>query len=170
MADDQTPPTTGTAGTTGNGSSQDGAQAGIIAQYVKDLSFENPEGARSLQQVGQAQPNIDISINVNAARVGDEAYEVALNITAKAKNDQTTTFLIELVYAGLFAVKNLPSEHLEQFLLIECPRILFPFARRVVADATRDGGFPPLLLEPIDFGMLYQNHLEAKQKEAAPAD
>ncbi len=170
MADDQQTPPAGT-GTSGNGSTEDGAQAGIIAQYVKDLSFENPQGARSLQQVGQEQPKIDISINVNAARVGDEAYEVALNITAKAQSGEVNTFLIELVYAGLFAVKNLPDEHLEQFLLIECPRILFPFARRVVADATRDGGFPPLLLEPIDFGLLYQKHLEARQQEAAqPSD
>lgn len=155
----------GTADTaaTGNGAANDAPQAGILAQYVKDLSFENPDAPQSLQDFGKDKPNIDISVNVNGARLGEEGYEVSLNITATAKSDDKKRFLVELVYAGLFGIRNMPQETLEPFLLIECPRLLFPFARRIIADVTRDGGFPPLLLEPIDFQGLYQKHLADKQ-------
>ncbi|MFQ5535595.1 MAG: protein-export chaperone SecB [Sphingomonadales bacterium] len=166
MADNNT--NAADAAAAGNGANENLPQAGILAQYVKDLSFENPGAPQSLQEFGKEQPKIDISVNVNAARVGEEGYEVALNISAAAKNEDKQRFLVELVYAGLFGIRNLPEESLEAFLLIECPRILFPFARRIVADVTRDGGFPPLLLEPIDFGTLYQKHMEAK-KAGEPA-
>lgn len=129
-------------------------QVGIIAQYVKDLSFENPNAPRSFQ-ASQEQPRIDINVNVNARRAGDEVFEVELKIEASAKQGDMTTFIVELVYGGLFGLRNVPDEALEPFLVVEAPRILFPFARRIVADATRDGGFPPLLLEPIDFAALY---------------
>lgn len=168
---DETTDGGGAATTTpaGNGSGEQGAQAGILAQYVKDLSFENPGAPQSLQDFGKERPNIDISVNVNAARIGEEGYEVTLNISASASHDDKQRFLVELVYAGLFGIRNMPQETLEAFLLIECPRILFPFARRIIADATRDGGFPPLLMEPIDFQVLYQKHLESKKApEGAP--
>lgn len=128
-------------------------QVGIIAQYVKDLSFENPNAPRSLQT--GVQPQIELNINVNARRAGDDVYEVELKVEAKAKTDEFTAFVVELVYGGLFGLRNVPEEALEPFLLVEAPRLIFPFARRIVADATRDGGFPPLMLEPIDFGALY---------------
>jgi len=128
-------------------------QVSILTQYVKDFSFENPNAPASLQMT--TQPRIEINVNVNAKRAGDDLYEVELKIEAKATNDDMTAFAVELLYAGLFGLRNLPEEALEPFLVVEAPRILFPFARRIVADATRDGGFPPLMLEPIDFGSLY---------------
>ncbi len=128
-------------------------QVSILTQYVKDLSFENPNAPASLQMA--EAPRIEINVNVNARRSGDDLYEVELKIEARATTGETTAFVVDLLYGGLFALRNLPEEALEPFLVVEAPRILFPFARRIVADATRDGGFPPLLLEPIDFGSLY---------------
>ena len=128
-------------------------QVSILTQYTKDLSFENPNAPQSLQM--EVQPRIEINVNVNAKRAGDDLYEVELKIEAKAMAGETTAFVVDLLYGGLFGLRNLPEEALEPFLVVEAPRILFPFARRIVADATRDGGFPPLLLEPIDFGSLY---------------
>ena len=128
-------------------------QVGILAQYVKDLSFENPNAPGSLQNA--TQPQIEIGINVNARKVGDEVYEVELKINAEAKTDAGSAFVIELIYAGLFGLRNVPEEALEPFLVVEAPRLIFPFARRIISDLTRDGGFPPLMLEPIDFAQLY---------------
>ena len=145
-------------------------QVGILAQYVKDLSFENPNAPASLQKLAEAKPSIDVSVNVNARQVGEDVFEVDLKINAAAKHEQESAFIVELLYSGLFGAKNLPQDALQPFLLIECPRILFPFARRVVADATRDGGFPPLMLEPIDFASLYMQHLEQQKNESAPTD
>lgn len=147
------------------------AQVGILAQYVKDLSFENPNAPASLQKLSEAKPSIDVSVNVNARQIGEDVFEVDLKIVANAKHGEDPAFLTELLYSGLFGAKNLPAEALQPFLLIECPRILFPFARRVIADATRDGGFPPLLLEPIDFAGLYRQHQSQQQvagEETAP--
>ena len=137
-------------------------QAGILAQYTKDLSFENPNAPASLQM--QSQPKIEIHVNVNARSGGEDMYEVELRIDATARNAETDqlAFQIELVYAGLFRLAGAPQEAIEPFLIVEAPRILFPFARRVVADAVRDGGFPPLMLDNIDFGGLYLQQLEAR--------
>jgi preprotein translocase subunit SecB len=142
-------------------------QAGILAQYVKDLSFENPNAPGSLQ--AQGQPKLDISVNVNARAGDNDMYEVELRITANAKGQDASgqetgaLFAVELLYAGLFRLVGAPREALEPFLLVEAPRILFPFARRVVADCVRDGGFPPLMLDPIDFGGLYLQQLDARR-------
>ncbi|MCG2841172.1 protein-export chaperone SecB [Sandaracinobacter sp. RS1-74] len=137
-------------------------QAGILAQYVKDLSFENPNAPGSLQM--QGQPKIEINVNVNARAGGQDMYEVELKIeaSARAPDAGTLAFQVELLYAGLFRLTGAPQEAVEPFLIVEAPRILFPFARRVIADAVRDGGFPPLMLEPIDFGGLYLQQLEAR--------
>ena len=137
-------------------------QAGILAQYVKDLSFENPNAPGSLQM--QGQPKIEINVNVNARAGGQDMYEVELKIeaSARAQDGGTLAFQVELLYAGLFRLVGAPEEALEPFLVVEAPRILFPFARRVIADCVRDGGFPPLMLEPIDFGRLYLRQLEAR--------
>ena len=142
-------------------------QVGILTQYTKDLSFENPGAPQSLQMEGQ--PRIEINVNVNARRAGDDLYEVELKIDAKALNEEATAFVVELLYAGLFGLRNIPDEALEPFLVVEAPRLLFPFARRIIADATRDGGFPPLLLEPIDFASLYMAQQQAAQAGGAPA-
>ena len=133
-------------------------QVGVISQYVKDLSFENPNAPVVYQW--QGSPKIDVQFNIGSQKVAEDVYEVALKVeitaTADAENDQGgTAFAVELVYAGLFALRNIPDEHLQPFLLAEAPRILFPFARRIIADAVQDGGFPPLYLEPIDFAGLY---------------
>lgn len=137
-------------------------QAGILAQYTKDLSFENPNAPASLQM--QSQPKIEIHVNVHARSGGEDMYEVELKIDASARNVEADqlAFKLELVYAGLFRLTGAPQEAIEPFLIVEAPRILFPFARRVVADAVRDGGFPPLMLDNIDFGGLYLQQLEAR--------
>lgn len=128
-------------------------QANVITQYVKDLSFENPNAPAVYQ--GQNAPAIDVQFNIQANRVGEDVHEVVLKIDARSTLDGNTAFLVELAYAGLFGLRNIPEEHLQPFLLGEAPRILFPFARRILADTVRDGGFPPLMLEPIDFTGLY---------------
>ncbi|MEL7130647.1 MAG: protein-export chaperone SecB [Pseudomonadota bacterium] len=137
----------------------------VLAQYIKDFSFENPGTARS-----QSQPNIDLGIDVNATphKDGQNMYEVSLRMQAKATAGETTLFILELDYAGLFQLENIQPNELEPMLLIECPRIIFPFARRIISDITRDGGFPPLLVDPIDFVSLYRGQ-KARQAEAAGA-
>ncbi len=144
-------------------------QAGILAQYVKDLSFENPNAPASLQM--QGQPKVEINVNVNARSGGQDMYEVELKVEASARAQEggTLAFQVELLYAGLFRLTGAPQEAIEPFLIVEAPRILFPFARRVIADAVRDGGFAPLMLEPIDFGGLYLQQLEARGAVEQPA-
>ena len=134
----------------------------MVSQYVKDLSFENPRAPRSLQP-GETRPEIQIRVDVRAQQLEPERYEVSLQLHAEAKSGAETAFMVELTYAGLFGVLNIPQESLQPLLLIECPRLLFPFARRVVADATRDGGFPPLLIDPIDFATLYRRRQQQAQ-------
>ncbi|GAA0456979.1 MULTISPECIES: protein-export chaperone SecB [Sphingomonas] len=138
-------------------------QVGVLSQYVKDLSFENPN-APGIYQV-QGQPKLDVQFNIGATTVGDGVHEVVLKIEARADVEGQALYLIELSYAGLFGLRNIPDEHLQPFLLAEAPRIIFPFARRVLADAVRDGGFPPLMLEPIDFGALYMQQAAAAAGE-----
>jgi len=125
-----------------------------LAQYVKDLSFENPNAPRSLGPQASA-PNISIQVNVNAKSLGTE-HEVELILEGKAGEGEGLLFSFELNFAGVFRMENIPQEHQHQVLMIECPRLLFPFARAVLANAVRDGGFPPFLLQPIDFAQLYQ--------------
>jgi preprotein translocase subunit SecB len=128
-------------------------QAGLISQYVKDLSFENPN-APAIYQTASA-PAIDVQFNIAANQVGEDVHEVVLRIEVRADSEGTVAFLVDLSFAGLFGLRNIPAEHVQPFLLGEAPRLVFPFARRVLADAVRDGGFPALMLEPIDFGALY---------------
>jgi preprotein translocase subunit SecB len=139
-----------------------GPQFGLISQYVKDFSFENPNSPTVYQW--QGQPQIDVQFNIGAQQVADDVHEVSLKTEISAKADNQTAFQIELVYAGLVAARNIPDEQLQPALLAEIPRILFPFARRIIADAVQDGGFPPLMLEPIDFGALYMQ--QAAQAQA----
>ena len=134
----------------------------VVSQYVKDLSFENPRAPRSLQP-RETRPEIQIRVDVRAQQVEAERYEVSLQLHAEAKSGEETAFMVELTYAGLFGLLNIPQDSLQPLLLIECPRLLFPFARRVVADATRDGGFPPLLVDPIDFATLYRRRQQQAQ-------
>ena len=139
----------------------------VHAQYVKDLSFENPEAPNSLAQQ-DSPPNIEISVDVGARGLTASQFEVELRITANATNGEMKAFVVEVLYAGVFTLHNVEQEKLKQVCLVECPRLLFPFARRIVADATRDGGFPPLLLEPIDFVSLYSQ--SADEIESPPTN
>ncbi|WP_174273264.1 protein-export chaperone SecB [Sphingomonas bacterium] len=143
-----------------------GPQLGLIAQYAKDLSFENPN-APGVYQL-QGQPEIDVQFNIGTTKIADDVHEVAMKIEVKAKIAGTTAFQVELVYAGLFGARNVPDEALHPFLYAQAPQLLFPFARRVVADTIRDGNFPPLMLDPIDFGALYaQQNGQAEALAAA---
>ena len=126
---------------------------GLLSQYVKDLSFENPNAPAIYQN--QTAPQIDVQFNIGSGQVGEDVYEVVLKIEVRAQAETQVAFLVDLSYAGLFGLRNVPEDQIDPFLLGEAPRVLFPFARRVLADAVRDGGFPPLLLEPIDFGGIY---------------
>jgi len=146
-------------------------QITILGQYIKDLSFENPTPAQTIQKLSTEQPSMNINVNLNAQQVGEDIYEVDLKVTATAQSNEETAFVAELLYSGLFGIKNLPENQLQPFLMVEAPRQIFPFARRILSDVTRDGGFPPLMLEPIDFAGLYQQQLaQANAQNEAAAD
>ena len=143
-----------------------GPHVEINAQYLKDFSFESPRAPMSIVSTNQEKPSIDLSINIAAERVQDSSYEVSLHITAKAMAGTDPVFLVDISYAGLFTIQDLPDDQRDVMLFVFCPTMLFPYARRIVSDATRDGGFPPLMLNPIDFMTLYKQR-GAEQK--APA-
>jgi preprotein translocase subunit SecB len=154
--------------TNGNGTPQEGAppQLNVLAQYTKDLSFENPNAPSSLQQQGQ-QPAINIQINVSANNIATNEFEVTLHIDGKAENNGKVLFSFDLAYAGVFRIVNVPQENLHPLVMIECPRLLFPFAREIIATSVRDGGFPPLMLDPVDFVGLYRQNMERQQAASA---
>ena len=136
-----------------------GPAVGVLTQYVKDFSFENPNAPGIYQTA--VSPAVDVQFNIGQQQVAEDVYEVVLKIEVKAQHEGQVAFLVDLSYAGLFGMRNIPAEALEPFLLGEAPRLLFPFARRILADAVRDGSFPPLMLEPIDFGGLYLQRMQA---------
>ncbi|WP_375632153.1 MULTISPECIES: protein-export chaperone SecB [unclassified Bartonella] len=136
----------------------------VLTQYLKDLSFENPGAPRSLR-TREKSPQIDININVNANPIGDDNYDVVLSLSVKANDETETLFHVELIYGGVFHLKNIPQEHVMPLVFIECPRLLFPFARQIISDATQSGGFPPLWIDPIDFAALFQKRLSEEQKD-----
>lgn len=154
-------------GAGGNGA-DNRPMAGLIAQYIKDLSVENPNAPTCYQWTDQ--PNVDVQFNIAATPVNDEVSEVELKITVGAKMPQGNLYLVELSYAGLVGLRHIPEDAGHAFLYAEAPRLLFPFARRVIADATRDAGFAPLMLDPMDFGALYQQQLAARSAEKASGE
>ena len=138
----------------------------ILAQYVRDLSFENILSQKGVD--GEVNPEIQVNVNIDAKkRTTDKQFEVVikLRVDSKAKGTDNVLFVLELDYGGLFQIENVPDEQLHPYLLIECPRMLFPFLRRIVSDITRDGGFPPLNLENIDFLKLYRQEIERRKQE-----
>lgn len=137
------------------GSPAQSAQIQIVGQYIKDLSFENPSVGKPIQKSDES-PNLEVQINVSANRLKEELFESAIELKVVASISEGTIYDLELIYGGMFRARNIEDQALEAFLLIHCPTLLFPFARRVVADLTREGGFPPLMLDPIDFTALYQ--------------
>jgi preprotein translocase subunit SecB len=146
-------------------------QLNVLAQYIKDLSFENPNAPRSLTPNAQ-QPAINLQINVNASGLSETDYEVLLVLEIKAENSGTLLFSVDLTFGGVFRVQNVPKESLHPVVMIECPRLLFPFAREIVATTVRNGGFPPLLIDPVDFVSLYRQkmaEMPAGQQPSMPS-
>jgi preprotein translocase subunit SecB len=162
-------------GSAGNGSAdaakaegQTPIQAKIVSQYIKDLSFENPNIRKLIATPGD-QPNLKVEVNVGAQRVDNDLYETAIDFKATATNNIGTIYVLEVIYAGLLKIESIPEAALEPFLLISGPTMLFPFLRRLVADITREGGFPPLLLDPIDFAGLYVRRQQQRGQSAGKA-
>src|SRR3569833_1603433 len=141
-------------------------QLNVVAQYIKDFSFENPNAPKSL--VAGQQPQISIQINVNAAPISDTDIEVVLQLNGKAETGGSLMFAFDLAFGGVFRIRNVPQESMNAVVLIECSRLLFPFAREIIATTVRNGGFPPLLLGPVDFVALYRQKM-AQLGEQAPA-
>ncbi|MDP4026419.1 protein-export chaperone SecB [Methylobacterium sp. NEAU 140] len=140
-----------------------------LAQYVKDLSFENPNAPRSLQPKEGQGPQINIQVNVNAQQLSETDFEVELTLDGGAKMQNETLFAFDVKYAGVFRMLNIPQDQLHPAVMIECPRLLFPFARQIVAESVRNGGFPPLYIDPIDFVGLYrQKMMEAQEGQGGP--
>ncbi|WP_306131359.1 protein-export chaperone SecB [Roseivivax marinus] len=159
-----------TTNPTENGAAEQAPQIkmNVLAQYIRDLSFENILAQKGTK--GEAQPDVQVQVNLDAKkRQPDHQYEVVmkLKIDSKAKGSGDQLFLMELEYAGIFHIENVPENQLHPFLLIECPRMLFPFVRRIVSDISRDGGFPPLNLETIDFVQLYRSEIQRRQQAQA---
>ncbi len=139
----------------------------ILTQYIRDLSFENIAAQKGV--AGEGKPEVTVQINLDAQQRGENRYEVILKLKVDNKVDVAPVFILEIDYAGLFQIENVPQEQLHPLLMIECPRLVFPFLRRVVSDITRDGGYPPVNLEVIDFLGLYRNEIARRQAEAAKA-
>ncbi len=162
MAD--TPAPNGNGGATAQTDDQPPA-INALAQYTKDLSFENPNAPRSLQPQ-EAGPQISIQVNVNAKQLAEADFEVELTLEGDAKVNGEVLFAFELTYAGIFRMLNIPEDQLHPAVMIECPRLLFPFARQIVAESVRNGGFPPLYIDPIDFVGLYRQKAMEAQAQA----
>ena len=144
-------------------------QMRVLGQFIRDMSFENIMAQKGAP--ADVQPDVQVQVNLDAkTRGGENQYETAikLNITSKAKDGDATLFVLEIDYVGIFQVESVPEEQMHPYLLIECPRMIFPFLRRIVSDVTRDGGFPPLNLENIDFLSLYRNEVARRQAETPP--
>ncbi len=146
-----------------NGAAEAQPSMSVVAQYVKDLSFENPKAPDSLR-ARETAPQISIGVNVNSRQRSQTDYEIDLHLEAKAAIGEEVIFNVELTYGGLISVQNVPAQHLHPYVNIEGPRLLFPFARQIIADAVIRGGFPPLLIDPIDFVQLYQQYLARLQQ------
>lgn len=151
--------------TTQNGGTTDAKAPGlgILGQYVKDLSFENPHAPQSLMQQPDLPPAVDVQINVNAKPMSDTDFEVELKVEVRAeeKKAKRVLFNLEVLYAGVFRITNVPKDSMQPLVLIECPRLLFPFVRRIVADTISEGGFPPIMLQPVDFAALFRARAES---------
>jgi len=144
-------------------------QLNVLAQYIKDFSFENPNAPRSLAP-SETQPSINIQINVGVGQLAATDYEVSLKLEGKAEGAGSLLFAFDLTFAGVFRIQNVPQENVHPVVMIECPRLLFPFAREIIATSVRGGGFPPLMLDPVDFVALYQQRMaQAAAPQATPS-
>src|ERR1044071_7450761 len=148
----------------GSGATDGEPQVAVLAQYIKDLSVENPSAPQVFQW--QVQPSVDVQFNINVEKLGDDVHEIILKMEVSARSENGVHFVVDLSYGGLFGLRNIPDEALPPFLLIEAPRLIFPFARQIVSDAVANTGFPPLMLDPIDFAGAYLAQVEAAQGQA----
>ena len=167
MSDTPATPDNGSNNAAGAPAPNDAPSFTVLAQYLKDLSFENPRAPAIF--ANPPTPKMEVNVDVNGRGFGPDQYEVELTVSAKANADGEAMFIIEATYAGAFEIKNMVPEQLEGVMLVECPRLLFPFLRQVVADATRNGNFPPLMLEPIDFMAIYVANKQQQQAQAGGA-
>ncbi|MEO6396320.1 MAG: protein-export chaperone SecB [Devosia sp.] len=158
MADDEAPASTPTPSAA--------PSYGLVGQYIRDLSFENPNSPASVI-LGGATPQINVGINVGVKKQADEVYAVELTLTAKADREKSVLFNVELVYGGVFRVKNIPEAQLAPLLMVDCPQMIFPFARQVLASTVQAGGFPPVMMEPVDFRQIYMQNLRNLQAQQA---
>jgi len=154
-----------TSGGNGSGETSNEPQVSILAQYIKDLSVENPSAPQVYSW--QVQPTLDVQFNIAVEKAADDVHEVTLKIDVSARSENGVHFVVDLSYAGLFGLRNLPEEALQPVLLMEAPRLIFPFARQIVAEAVSNAGFPPLLLDPIDFTGAYMAQLQAQEQGAS---
>jgi preprotein translocase subunit SecB len=138
----------------------------LVGQYIRDLSFENP-GAPGSIMMGGPNPSFNVGINVGVKKQSDDVYAVEITLNAKAEREKNVLFNVELIYGGVFRIKNVPENQLAPLLLVECPRLIFPFARQVLASVTQQGGFPPLMMEPVDFNAIYMQNLKQLQAQQA---
>ncbi len=161
----ETPQDPNTQGGEPDGGAPEKPSMTLIAQYLKDLSFESPRALESFQP--NAAPEIDINVDVNGKAVAPNQYEIEFSVSARATRNEEPVFIVEATYAGAFEIKNLTREQLEIAMLVECPRMLFPFMRQIIADATRNGNFPPLMLDPIDFMSIYIANKDTMRRPAA---
>lgn len=152
----------------GEAAAKPAPKVSVQAQYVRDLSFENV-AVQSGDGRLDSKPDINVGVNLDAKKRGEGLYEVILKVNATAKSGEVTMFIAELEYAGVFRIEGVPDTQIHPFLMIECPRVLFPFARRIVSDVTRDGGYPPLMLDMVDFASLYRAEVERRRAAAAEA-
>jgi preprotein translocase subunit SecB len=150
----------------GDDKQDDRPQVNVLGQYVKDLSFENPSAGAMLRKPAK-NVNLELKFNVEARKIEETLFEVALAVEGAARNDEGILYNIEMVYAGMFRLRNLPTEAVQQILYVDCPALLFPFVRRLLADLTREGGFPPLLLDPVDFAGLYRKNMASRESASA---
>ncbi len=165
MSDTPTPPENGPENSAAGGADNASQPSFfVLAQYLKDLSFESPRAPEIFQNV--QSPKMDVNVDVNARNFGPDQYEVELTVSAQAKHNDDAVFIVEATYAGAFEIKNMPRDQLEAVMLVECPRLLFPFLRQIISDATRNGNFPPLMLEPIDFMSIFLTNKQRQQQQA----
>ena len=166
---DSTPqnPENGNGRAIGDGEANDAPSLRVLAQYLKDLSFESPRAPMVFRQ--GPQPKFEVNVDVSARNLGPNQFEVELTVSGRSEQEGQPMFVVEATYAGAFEIVNIPQEQLEPVLLIECPRILFPFARQIVAETTQSGNFPPLMLDPIDFLAIYEHRKMQEQGAAVSA-
>ena len=138
----------------------------LIGQYIRDMSFENPGAPASIMMAGP-NPNFQVGINVGVKKQAEDLYAVEITLNAKADREKNVLFNVELIYGGVFRMRNIPESQLAPLLLVECPRLIFPFARQVLATITQQGGFPPLMMEPVDFQAIYLQNLKSLQDAQA---